>query len=216
MRHYKKGRKLGTDTAHTRAMKKSLVGALLENDRIKTTETRAKEIRPDVDRIITWAKRGDLHARRLAIAKVGDQELVRELFEKVQQGMFADRPGGYTRIYKLGPRNGDKAPMVIMELVTEPVKFKESKAPEAPGVSGKAAAETSDAEKGAKAAVAKLEAAEESAKAAEAAANAEVADETGDCEAFDAAKTEEAEAVAEAERLEAKAEGAEDAGKAAE
>ena len=66
MRHYKKGRKLGTDASHTKAMKKSLVAALLKNDRIKTIESRAKEIRPDVDKVITWAKRGDLHSRRLA------------------------------------------------------------------------------------------------------------------------------------------------------
>lgn len=121
MRHYKKGRKLGTDASHTKAMKKSLVAALFTNDRIKTVEARAKEIRPDVDKIITWAKKGDLHSRRLAIAALGDKELVREVFEKVEQGMFADRQGGYTRIMKLGNRKGDNAPIVIMELVTEPV-----------------------------------------------------------------------------------------------
>ncbi len=127
MRHNKKGRKLGTDTSHTKAMKRSLVSALLLNDRIKTVESRAKEIRPDVDKIITWAKKGDLHSRRLAIAALGgDKELVREVFEKVAQGMFADRPGGYTRIMKLGPRKGDNAPMVIMEMVTEPVKTKKA------------------------------------------------------------------------------------------
>ncbi len=124
MRHNYKGRKLGTDYSHTKAMKKSLVCALFLNDRIKTIESRAKEIRPDVDKVITWAKRGDLHSRRLAIAKLGDKELVREIFEKVAQGMFKDRPGGYTRIMKLGNRKGDNAPMVIMELVTEPVVFK--------------------------------------------------------------------------------------------
>lgn len=123
MRHNYKGRKLGTDASHTRAMKRSLVSALLLNDRIKTIESRAKEIRPDVDRIITWAKKGDLHSRRLAIARLGgNKELVREVFEKVAQGMFADRNGGYTRIMKLGNRKGDNAPMVIMELCTEPVK----------------------------------------------------------------------------------------------
>ncbi len=133
MRHYKKGRKLGTDAAHTKAMKRSLVQALFLNDRIKTIESRAKEIRPDVDRIITWAKKGDLHSRRLAIAALGnDKELVREIFEKVAQGMFANRQGGYTRILKLGPRKGDNAPMVIMELVTEPVAKKEEKAEEKP------------------------------------------------------------------------------------
>lgn len=124
MRHYKKGRKLGTDTSHTKAMKRSLVTALFLNDRIKTIESRAKEIRPDVDRIITWAKKGDLHSRRLAIAQLGDAEVVREVFDKVDQGMFAGRNGGYTRIMKLGPRKGDGAPMVIMELVREPVQPK--------------------------------------------------------------------------------------------
>lgn len=120
MRHKYKGRKLGTDWSHTKAMKRSLVQQLFLNDRIKTIEARAKEIRPDVDKIITWAKKGDLHSRRLAIAALGnDKELVREIFEKVQQGMFEGRPGGYTRIMKLGPRKGDGAPMVIMELVTE-------------------------------------------------------------------------------------------------
>ena len=127
MRHQKKGRKLGTDSSHTKAMRKSLVVALFTNDRIKTVEARAKEIRPDVDKIITWAKKGDLHSRRLAIAALGDKELVREVFEKVQQGMFGDRQGGYTRILKLGNRKGDNAPMVIMELVSEPVGKKNAK-----------------------------------------------------------------------------------------
>ena len=124
MRHNKKGRKLGTDASHTKAMKKSLVAALFTNDRIKTVEARAKEIRPDVDKIITWAKKGDLHSRRLAIAALGDKELVREVFEKVEQGMFADRNGGYSRIFKLGNRKGDNTSIVIMELCTEPVKKK--------------------------------------------------------------------------------------------
>ena len=129
MRHNYKGRKLGTDFAHTKAMKRSLVQALFLKDRIKTIESRAKEIRPDVDKIITWAKKGDLHSRRLAIAALGnDKELVREIFEKVAQGMFADRQGGYTRIMKLGNRKGDNAPMVIMELCTEPVAKKAEKA----------------------------------------------------------------------------------------
>ncbi|TJW11318.1 50S ribosomal protein L17 [Parvibacter caecicola] len=128
MRHNKKGRKLGTDWSHTKAMKRSLVTALFLNDRIKTVESRAKEIRPDVDKIITWAKRGDLHSRRLAIAYLNDKELVREIFEKVSQGLFQDRQGGYTRIMKLGNRKGDNAPMVIMELVTEPVAGKKAAA----------------------------------------------------------------------------------------
>ena len=122
MRHNKKrGMKLGTDASHTKAMKKSLVGALLANDRIKTLESRAKAIRPDVDRVITWAKRGDLAARRLAIAKVGDKDLVAEVFDKAAQGMWAGRNGGYTRIMKLGRRKGDNAEVVIIEMVNEPI-----------------------------------------------------------------------------------------------
>ena len=134
MRHNYKGRKLGTSPSHTKAMKRSLTAALHYNDRIKTIESRAKEIRPEVDRIITWAKKGDVHSRRLAIARLGggedNKEIVREIFEKVEQGMFADRDGGYTRIMKLGPRKGDGAPMVIMELCTEPVKKKAKKTAE--------------------------------------------------------------------------------------
>ena len=124
MRHYKKGRKLGTDASHTKAMKRSLVCALLANDRIKTIDSRAKAIRPDVDRIITWAKKGDLASRRLAIAKLGDKEIVREVFDKAAQGMWADRNGGYTRIMKLGRRKGDNAEIVIIEMVNEPVAAK--------------------------------------------------------------------------------------------
>ena len=128
MRHNKKkGMKLGTDASHTRAMKKNLVASLLANDRIKTLDVRAKAIRPDVDKVITWAKKGDIHSRRLAIAKVGDKEVVREVFDKAAQGMWADRSGGYTRIMKLGPRKGDAAEVVIIELVTEPVASKAPK-----------------------------------------------------------------------------------------
>lgn len=115
MRHLKKGRKLGTDSSHTKAMLKSLAGALLANDRIKTTETRAKEVRPLVEKTITWAKKGDVHSRRLAIAAIGDKALVAKLF--AEKDRFEGRAGGYTRILKLGPRKGDAAPMVIMELV---------------------------------------------------------------------------------------------------
>ena len=128
MRHNYKGRKLGTDFSHTKAMKKSLVNALFLNDRIKTVESRAKEIRPNVDKIITWAKKGDLHSRRLAIAKLGDKNLVAEIFDKAAQGMWADRNGGYTRIMKLGPRKGDCAEMVIIEIVSEPCTPKAKKA----------------------------------------------------------------------------------------
>jgi large subunit ribosomal protein L17 len=116
MRHAKKGRKLGTDASHTKAMLRSLAAALLANERIKTTETRAKEVRSLVDRIITWGKRGDVHSRRLALAELGDQALVKKVFDDIAP-RYAERDGGYTRILKLGPRKGDAAPMVIMELV---------------------------------------------------------------------------------------------------
>ena len=167
MRHNYKGRKLGTDFAHTKAMKRSLTQALFLNDRIKTVESRAKEIRRDVDKVITWAKKGDLHSRRLAIAALGnDKELVREIFEKVSQGMFADRNGGYTRIMKLGNRKGDNAPMVIIELVTEPVAKKEAAKPAAKKAAPKKVAEAEP--KAEEAAEAKAEeAAEEATEAAE-------------------------------------------------
>jgi len=116
MRHAKKGRKLGTDASHTRAMLRSLVIALFTNERIKTTETRAKEMRTLVDKIITWGKKGDVHSRRLAMAELGDKALVHKIFADIAP-RFEGRQGGYTRIMKLGPRKGDAAPMVIIEFV---------------------------------------------------------------------------------------------------
>ena len=174
MRHnVKKGLKLGTDASHTKAMKKSLAKALFENDRIKTTETRAKALRSYAEPIITWAKKGDLHSRRLAIAKLGDKDLVAEIFDKAAQGMWADRNGGYTRIMKLGPRKGDNAPMVIIEIVSEPCTPKAKKAAPAPvkPVAPKKAEETEEeapveeaaAEETAEAEAAETEATEEQA-----------------------------------------------------
>ena len=192
MRHYKKGRKLGTDISHTKAMKRSLVTSLLMNDRIKTVESRAKEIRPDVDKIITWAKKGDLHSRRLAIAALGgNKEIVREIFEKVAQGMFQDRQGGYTRIIKLGFRKGDNAPMVIMELVTEPVAKKEAKAEEKPA---KKAAKKAEPKKAEEAAEAEAEEAKAEEAVEETAAEEAPAEETAEAEAEpEAAEVEEKE-----------------------
>ena len=115
MRHLKKGRKLGTDASHTKAMLKSLAVALFTSERIKTTEARAKEVRPLVDKVIGWAKKGDVHSRRLALAAIGNKELVAKIFNDRER--YEGRDGGYTRILKLGPRKGDAAPMVIMELV---------------------------------------------------------------------------------------------------
>ncbi len=192
MRHQYKGRKLGTDFSHTKAMKKSLAQALFTNDRIKTIESRAKEIRPLVDKIITWAKKGDLHSRRLAIAALGDKELVREIFEKVAQGQFQDRQGGYTRIVKLGPRKGDNAPMVIMELVTEPVAKKAEKAAPKKATPKKAApkkAEDKAEEKAEEVVEAQEEAAKEEAEVAESEAAKEA-------ETVDAVKVEDEKAEA--------------------
>ena len=207
MRHNKKGRKLGTDWSHTHAMKRSLVASLFLNDRIKTIESRAKEIRPDVDKIITWAKKGDLHSRRLAIAALGgDKELVREIFEKVEQGMFADRKGGYTRIMKLGNRKGDNAPMVLMELCTEPVKSKEAapaKKATPKKVAKKVEAEEAKAEEVVEEAT---EAVEAEAEVAEEAVEAEAAEEVAE-EAVEEPAAEEAaeESAAEAAEGEEKA-----------
>jgi large subunit ribosomal protein L17 len=116
MRHAKKGKPLGTDASHTAAIKRGLVRALFINERIKTTEVRAKEVRALAEKIIGWGKRGDVHARRLAMAELGDKELVHKVFAEIAP-RFEGRDGGYTRILKLGPRKGDNAPMVIMELV---------------------------------------------------------------------------------------------------
>ncbi|WP_165043387.1 50S ribosomal protein L17 [Adlercreutzia sp. ZJ138] len=200
MRHNYKGRKLGTDFSHTKAMKKSLVCALFKNDRIKTIESRAKEIRGDVDHIITLAKRGDLHARRQAIAKMGDKELVREIFEKVEQGLFADRNGGYTRIMKLGNRKGDNAPMVIMEFCTEPVAKKDDKKAAPKKVTPKKVAPAED-----KAEEAAAEEATEVAEATEAPAE-EAAAEAVEAEAAPAEAEEAAEEAEEASVEEKKAE----------
>ena len=145
MRHnVKKGLKLGTDASHTKAMKKSLAKALFENDRIQTTEPRAKALRSFAEPIITWAKKGDLHSRRLAIAKLGDKQLVAELFDKAAQGMWADRNGGYTRIMKLGRRKGDNAEMVIIEIVSEPVTKKAPKKAAAKNAASQSAADNTD------------------------------------------------------------------------
>ena len=158
----------------TKAMKISLVKALFLNDRIKTIEARAKEIRPDVDRIITWAKKGDLHSRRLAIAALGnDKDLVYEIFAKVDAGMFAGREGGYTRIMKLGNRKGDNAPMVIMELVREPVQKKEKAEKTEEKPAAKAAPKAEEEPKELEAAAEETEEVAEEAAAAEAPAEEE-------------------------------------------
>ena len=116
MRHHKAGKKLGRDSAHRKALYANLAGALIEHGRIKTTAAKAKAVKPFAEQMITLGKRGDLHARRLALAELRSQDVVHQLFADVAP-RFADRPGGYTRIVKLGPRAGDAADMVYLELV---------------------------------------------------------------------------------------------------
>jgi large subunit ribosomal protein L17 len=116
MRHRRAGKKLGRDSAHRKALYSNLAGALIEHGRIKTTVAKAKAVKPLAEQMITLGKRGDLHARRLALAELRSQDVVHQLFADVAP-RFADRPGGYTRIVKLGPRQGDAAEMVYLELV---------------------------------------------------------------------------------------------------
>jgi len=116
MRHRRSGKKLGRDSAHRKALYSNLAGSLIEHGRIKTTVAKAKAVKPFAEQMITLGKRGDLHARRLALAELRSQDVVHVLFAEVAP-RFADRPGGYTRIVKLGPRLGDAAEMVYLELV---------------------------------------------------------------------------------------------------
>jgi len=115
-----KGPRLGGGPAHERLMLANLAASLITHKSIKTTETKAKRMRPLVERMVTFAKRGDLHARRRVLATIGDKNVVHELFTEVAP-LVADREGGYTRITKLGFRKGDNASMVQIELVLEPV-----------------------------------------------------------------------------------------------
>jgi large subunit ribosomal protein L17 len=116
VRHQRKGKKLGRDSAHRRALYANLAGSLIEHGRIKTTEAKAKAVKPIAEKMITLGRRGDLAARRQALAYLRSQEVVHHLFAEVAP-RFADRPGGYSRIVKLGPRFGDAAEMVYLELV---------------------------------------------------------------------------------------------------
>ncbi len=109
-------RKLGRDSSARKALFRSILTSFFEHGRIETTEAKAKEIRGLADQLITLAKRGDLAARRLAIARLADEDVVRKLFSEIA-AKYTDRQGGYTRILKLGPRRGDAAPMVLLELV---------------------------------------------------------------------------------------------------
>ncbi len=122
MRHQRYGRTLGRSSGHRKALFKNLITELFRHGQIETTEAKAKAIRPLAERMITIAKRGrsgrisEVHARRLLVARLNDPEIAARVYDELGE-RYADRPGGYTRIFKMGPRHGDGAPMAIIELV---------------------------------------------------------------------------------------------------
>jgi len=117
MRHAKKKGKLSRDSAHRKSMMRTMSKQLIEHERIQTTQPKAKALRPEFEKLITLAKRGDLHARRQALSQLNqDKFAVHKLFEEIAP-RYSSRPGGYTRIVKLGPRRSDSAEMVFIELV---------------------------------------------------------------------------------------------------
>ena len=170
-----KGPRLGGGPAHERLMLANLAAALYTHKSIKTTETKAKRLRPLAERLITFAKRGDLHARRRVLAVIGDKSVVHTLFAEIAP-LVADREGGYTRITKVGNRKGDNAPMAVIELVLEPVTPK-----------AKSAKKTAAAEKPAKVEEAPAEEAPaEEAPAADAGAESQAEGEAAEAAAEDA------------------------------
>ena len=146
MRHQRTGKKLGRDAAHRKALYSNLAGSLIEHGRIETTEAKAKAVRPIAERMITLGRRGDLHARRQATAFLRSRDVVHRLFADVAP-RFKDRPGGYSRIVRLGPRPGDAAEMAYLELVDEEyvAELREERATAAEVVE-EAPAEVSDTE----------------------------------------------------------------------
>ncbi len=133
-----KGPRLGGGPAHERLMLANLATALFEHDQITTTEAKAKRLRPLAERLITFAKRGDLHSRRRVLTVVRDKGVVHRLFTEIAPDM-EQRPGGYTRITKVGARKGDNAPMAVIELVREPLSAKQSTVKEAEAATRRAA-----------------------------------------------------------------------------
>ena len=199
-----KGPRLGAGPAHERLMLANLATSLFEHDRITTTEAKAKRLRPLAERLITFAKRGDLHARRQVMTVIRDKDVVHKLFAEIGP-KFATRPGGYTRIVKTGPRKGDNAPMAIIELVEEMTVVAEAErargtkvaTKKAPTARTKEIAEDAKAESATAAAVA-AEAAEESAIAGEDEGGAAVAELVEAEQADEAAEATEATEAAEA------------------
>ena len=188
-----KGPRLGGGPAHERLMLANLATALFTHGRIQTTETKAKRLRPLAERMVTFAKRGDLHARRRVMTVIRDKSAVHRLFTEIAP-LVAEREGGYTRIVKIGFRKGDNAPMAVIELILDPVQKK----PSAKKARLKEEAEKAakEAEKAAKAAAKKAEAeASEAAEAADAEATDAVVEEAATEEAVEVA--EEAPAAAE-------------------
>ncbi|HET8769096.1 MAG TPA: 50S ribosomal protein L17 [Pedococcus sp.] len=156
-----KGPRLGGGPAHERLILANLATSLFEHDSITTTEAKAKRLRPLAERLVTFAKRGDLHARRRVLSVISDKGVVHRLFTEIAPDM-AERPGGYTRITKIGARKGDNAPMAVIELVREPIA-KKATVKEAEAATKRAAKEAE-----AKDAAAETKAAEAEAKAEEA------------------------------------------------
>lgn len=126
MRHNVGHRKLGRTSAHRRALLRNLASDLFRHERLKTTVPKARELRPFAERLITLARRDDLHARRQVVRQISDKDVVKKLFDTLGP-RFAQRPGGYTRALKLGPRLGDGADMAIVELVGSEPTFKKQK-----------------------------------------------------------------------------------------
>jgi large subunit ribosomal protein L17 len=145
VRHARSGKKLGRDSAHRRALYANLAGALIEHGRIRTTVTKAKAVKPLAEQMITLGRRGDLHARRQATSVLRSRDVVHKLFAEVAP-LFKDRPGGYTRIVKIGPRPGDSAEMAYLELVDEEyvAKEREARTPEPAAVADPEASDTAD------------------------------------------------------------------------
>ena len=141
-----KGPRLGGGPAHERLILGNLAQALFEHDRITTTQAKAKRLRPLAERLVTFAKRGDLHARRRVLAVIHDKSVVHRLFTEIAPDV-AERQGGYTRITKIAPRKGDNAPMAVIELVLEPLSPKQAVVKEATKAASKAAPKAKKADK---------------------------------------------------------------------
>lgn len=170
-----KGPRLGGGPAHERLLLANLATSLFEHDQITTTEAKAKRLRPLAERLITFAKRGDLHSRRRVLTVVKDKGVVHRLFAEIAPDMD-QRPGGYTRITKIGARKGDNAPMAVIELVREPLSARKATVREAEAATKRAAKKSAPA--GATAAPAAASDAEAQASSAPTAADAPVEDTT--------------------------------------